>query len=52
MAQCMAMGQAAGTAAAMAVAGGLDPRAVDTGQLRARLAVDGAILSVGAESPA
>jgi hypothetical protein len=52
MAQCMAMGQAAGTAAAMGVAGGLDPRAVDTGQLRARLAADGAILSVGAESPA
>jgi hypothetical protein len=52
MAQCMAMGQAAGAAAAMGVAGGLDPRAVDTEQLRARLAADGAILSVGAESPA
>jgi hypothetical protein len=52
MAQCMAMGQAAGTAAAMAVAGGIDPRDVVSGQLRARLSADGAILSLGAESRA
>jgi glycine/D-amino acid oxidase-like deaminating enzyme len=45
MAQCMAMGQAAGTAAAMAVAGGADPRAVDVGALRDRLRRDGAILA-------
>jgi len=44
MAQCMAMGQAAGSAAAMAVSGGRDPRAVDTGALRDRLRRDGAIL--------
>jgi hypothetical protein len=43
----MAMGQAAGTAAAMAVAGRADPRAVDVGVLRDRLRRDGAIL----ESP-
>lgn len=53
MAQCMAMGQAAGTAAAMAAAAGTDPRDVPAGALQARLAGDGAILSlpetVGAE---
>jgi hypothetical protein len=48
MAQCMAMGQAAGTAAAMAVAGGVDPRDVGAGALRDRLARDGAILDLGA----
>ncbi|CAN5452113.1 FAD-dependent oxidoreductase [soil metagenome] len=48
MAQCMAMGQAAGTAAAMATASGVDPRAVDVGVLRDRLCRDGAILEVPA----
>ena len=37
MAQCMAMGQAAGTAAALAVATGRDPRDVDVADLRDRL---------------
>jgi hypothetical protein len=46
MAQCMAMGQAAGTAAAMAVAGGRDPREVASGALRDRLRRDGAILEM------
>ena len=44
MAQCMAMGQAAGTAAAMAVAAGRDPRDLDVAALRDRLRADGAIL--------
>ena len=47
MAQCMAMGQAAGTAAALATAGGGVPRDVDTAELRARLAAAGAILAIG-----
>ena len=53
MAQCMAMGQAAGTAAAMAIEAGVDPRDVPAGALRDRLAAAGAILRltepVGAE---
>jgi hypothetical protein len=48
MAQCMAMGQAAGTAAAMAVGSGIDPRAVDRPLLRDRLRADGAILELAA----
>ncbi len=44
MAQCMAMGQAAGTAAAMAVRSGLGPRDVDVTALRDRLRAAGAIL--------
>ncbi len=44
MAQCMAMGQAAGTAAAMSVAGRRDPRELDMSALRDRLRADGAIL--------
>jgi FAD dependent oxidoreductase len=44
MATCMAMGQAAGTAAALAVAGAILPRAIATSDLRARLALDGALL--------
>jgi hypothetical protein len=46
MAQCMAMGQAAGTAAAMSAAAGIPPRDVDTGALRDRLRRDGAILTL------
>ena len=38
MAQCMAMGQAAGTAAAIGTADGADPTAVDIDGLRGRLA--------------
>lgn len=48
MAQCMAMGQAAGTAAALSVAGAADPRAIDTAELRDRLRADGAILELEA----
>jgi hypothetical protein len=44
MATCMAMGQAAGTAAAIAVRAGTTPRGVDAGQLRAGLADRGALL--------
>ncbi len=44
MATCMAMGQAAGTAAAMASLQGITPRGVAAGVLRARLADDGALL--------
>jgi hypothetical protein len=51
MAQCMAMGQAAGAAAALAVASGADPRALDTAVLRDRLRRDGAIVDM-AEAPA
>lgn len=45
MAQCMAMGQAAGTLAAMAVAAG-DVRKVDPAAVRLRLATDGAVLTI------
>ena len=48
MAQCMAMGQAAGTAAAQAVAAGCDPRGIDVAALRDRLRADGAILELAA----
>ncbi len=44
MATCMAMGQAAGTGAAFAAAGGLTPRAVPADAIRERLLADGAIL--------
>jgi hypothetical protein len=44
MATCMAMGQAAGTAAVLAAAGGTVPRAVPSDALRGRLALDGALL--------
>jgi len=53
MAQCMAMGQAAGTAAAMAATAGTDAcavRAVSTDVLRARLRADGAILELAVEA--
>ena len=42
---CMATGQAAGTAAAMAVASGTGARALDVSALQARLREQGAILS-------
>ena len=41
---CFAMGQAAGTAADLALKGGTSGRAVDYGQLRERLLADGAYL--------
>jgi len=43
MGTCMAMGQAAGTAAALAVAVSASPRALDATALRARLERDGAL---------
>jgi len=44
MGQCMVMGQAAGTAAALAAAGRLDPRELPFSRLRAALAGAGAVL--------
>ncbi len=44
MATCMAMGQAAGTAAAMAVSGNQLPRGLDVATLRDQLQRDGALL--------
>jgi len=41
---CLVCGQAAGTAAALAVAGGVIPREVDVQQLRDKLAGDGVLL--------
>jgi hypothetical protein len=46
MAQCMAMGQAAGTAAALAIEHGDDPRAVPWTRLRDRLLRAGAVLAM------
>jgi hypothetical protein len=46
MAQCMAMGEAAGTAAALAVRAGRDPRDVSIPTLRDRLRGAGAILEM------
>jgi hypothetical protein len=46
MAQCMAMGQAAGTVAAMAVGHGGDVRAVPVAEAVGRLRRDGAVLAV------
>jgi 2-polyprenyl-6-methoxyphenol hydroxylase-like FAD-dependent oxidoreductase len=48
MAQCMAMGQAAGTAAALAIGAGRTPRDVSPALLRERLRRDGAILELEA----
>jgi ribulose 1,5-bisphosphate synthetase/thiazole synthase len=45
MAQCMAMGQAAGTAAAMCIQNRVAPRAVAIPALRDRLRSDGALIS-------
>ena len=44
MATCMAMGQAAGTAAALAADQGIAPRAVSAAAIRTRLVDDGALL--------
>lgn len=44
MTQCMVMGQAAGTAAALAVEGKMLPRAVDSDHLQRQLRADGAVL--------
>jgi Cu/Ag efflux protein CusF len=50
MAQCMAMGQAAGTAAAMTATSATGAvRAIDVDSLRKRLATDGAILKLATE---
>ena len=46
MAQCMAMGQAAGSAAALATAAGHDPRDVPVRALQDRLLANGAILQL------
>jgi hypothetical protein len=46
MAQCMAMGQAAGTAAAICTAQKRSPRELDVSALRQQLREDGAILSL------
>jgi 2-polyprenyl-6-methoxyphenol hydroxylase-like FAD-dependent oxidoreductase len=51
MAQTMAMGQAAGTAAAMATEAGSDPRGLDIGLLRERLRTAGAVLEVAVHAP-
>ncbi|MFL6272117.1 MAG: FAD-dependent oxidoreductase, partial [Actinomycetes bacterium] len=47
MGQCMAMGQAAGTAAALAVARRVDPRELPFARLRAALSEAGAVLTPG-----
>lgn len=47
MGQCMAMGQAAGTAAALCVQTQTSPRQLDVRSLQNRLIADGAILSKG-----
>ena len=47
MAQCMAMGQAAGTAAALVATAGVEVRDLAVGRLRAALAAAGAILEPG-----
>lgn len=52
MGQTMAMGQAAGTGAALAVAAGRDPRDLDPDALRARLRADGALLDPADPEPA
>lgn len=48
MATCMAMGQAAGTAAAMSADAGTVPSALAASTLRGRLQADGALLELGA----
>ena len=44
MPNCMALGQAAGTAAALCVKTGVTPRKLDTGMLRRSLLDQGAII--------
>jgi hypothetical protein len=44
MAQCMAMGEAAGTAAAMSVESNVTPGSLDVGTLRDRLVKNGVLL--------
>jgi hypothetical protein len=51
MAQCMAMGEAAGVAAAMATRAGVDPRDLDVNSLRMALRAAGAILDTAATVP-
>jgi hypothetical protein len=51
MAQCMAMGQAAGTAARLAIARGVTPREVDPA-VREVLAAGGMILALDGPGPA
>lgn len=48
MAQCMAMGQAAGEAAALASARGVTPRDLPARDVQDRLSASGAVLTVGA----
>ena len=43
---CFVMGQAAGTAAALAIGSGLRPRDIDVGQLQGKLEADGAYLGL------
>lgn len=43
---CFVIGQAAGTAAALAVAAGVPPRAVDVRALQSRLVAEGAFLGL------
>ena len=45
MPPCMAMGQAAGTAAALAVRNGVTPKAINPNELRAVLKENGVVLS-------
>lgn len=47
MGTCMGMGEAAGTAAAMAVKHGIDPKDVSVPELRSTLLANGAILTTG-----
>ena len=47
---CLVMGQAAGTAADIAIAAGVAPRAIDVGKLQRRLEADGAFLGREAET--
>ncbi|HLJ61787.1 MAG TPA: FAD-dependent oxidoreductase [bacterium] len=52
IAPCMVMGEAAGTAAAMALEAGVEPRAVDVPALQRRLVALGADLGLGGEAAA
>ncbi|HET6429716.1 MAG TPA: FAD-dependent oxidoreductase, partial [Phycisphaerae bacterium] len=45
MVPCLGMGEAAGTAAALSLAGNVTPRALDVATLQARLREQGGILS-------